>query len=183
MFLEKPAASLSLISQEAGSVSMTAGCDASIGFLCQEAGGGYPPEVVDNSGQFSLVGIQMEVDGNGHPTGKFRKMRPAGTTSPVGDWPDHWSDCIHEFDGLSIDAVGDNRDGEKRSMGELDALYIQHGVEHASDDVSGAWLDPVLVREGREVERAFFEGMEFYGRVPRSEQTQTGAKRIGTRST
>ena len=42
-------------------------------------------------------------------------------------------------------------------MGELDALYVQHGVEHTLDDVSGAWLDPVLVREGRDVEMAFFE--------------------------
>ena len=66
-------------------------------------------------------------------------------------------------------------------MGELDALYVQHGVEYASDNVSGAWLDPAQVREGRDVEMAFFKGMEVYERVPRSEQTQTGGKRIGTK--
>ena len=27
---------------------------------------------------------------------------------------------------------------------QLKSLYAQHGVEMASDDVSGAWLDPVL---------------------------------------
>ena len=52
-------------------------------------------------------------------------------------------------------------------MGELDALYVQHGVENASDDVSGAWLDPAQAREGRDVEMAFFAGLG-YERVPRS---------------
>ena len=69
-----------------------------------------------------MDGIQMEVDGEGDPTEKFRKVRPAGTTHPVGDWPDYWSDRIYEFDGHGIDAVGDDSDGEKRQMGELDAL-------------------------------------------------------------
>ena len=32
---------------------------------CQQATGGYPPEIVDSKGQFSLDGIQMEVDGEG----------------------------------------------------------------------------------------------------------------------
>ena len=66
-------------------------------------------------------------------------------------------------------------------MGELDAIYVQHEVEYASDDISGAWLDPVLVRERHDVEMAFFDGMGVYERVPRSEQTQTGGKIIGTK--
>ena len=157
--LGKRAATLSIMCQDAGSVPITTDRVASISLLCQEASGGYPPEVVDNNGKFSLDGIQMEVDGKGDPTGKFRKVRPAGTTHPVGDWPDHWSDCIHEFDGHGIGAVGDDRDGGTRLMGELDALYVQHGVDYASDDVSGAWLDPAQVREGRDVEMAFSEGV------------------------
>ena len=64
-------------------------------------------------------------------------------------------------------------------MGELDALYIQHGVEYASDDVSGAWLDLAQAREGRDVEMAFFEGVGVYERVPRSEQTQAGGTIVG----
>ena len=79
----KRAAMLSLVCQDAGSVPITPGRVASISLLCQEASGGYPPEVVDNNGEFSMDGIQMEVDGEGDPTGKFRKVRPAGTTHPV----------------------------------------------------------------------------------------------------
>ena len=103
-----------------------------------------PPEVVHGGGQFNLVVVQMEVDGQGDPTGTCCKLRPAGTTRPVGDWPKHWGGCIHEFDGHGIDAIGSDRDGEKRLTGKLDALYVHHGVEHASDDVSGAWLDPAF---------------------------------------
>ena len=85
----KRAATLSLMRQDAGSAPITADRVALISLLCQEASGGYPPEVVDNNGKFSMDGIQMEVDGEGDPTGKCRKVRPAGTSHPLGDWPDH----------------------------------------------------------------------------------------------
>ena len=64
---------------------------------------------------------------------------------------------------------------------QLNALYVQHGIETASDDVSGAWLDPVLVREGRGVEMKFFEDMGVYECVTRTEQQETGGKNIGTK--
>ena len=92
------------------------------------------------------------------PRGKFCKLRPASTTRPVGDWPDHWYDCICEFDRHGLDAVRDDMDGEKRLRGKLDALCVQHRVDYASDDISGAWLSPGLVRQGRDVEMAFFKG-------------------------
>ena len=91
-------------------------------------------------------------------TGIFPKLRLAGTTRPVGGWPQHWGGCIYEFDGHGI---GNDLDGERRLAGK-----------YASPDVSGAWLDPGLVRQRREVEMAFFEGMRGYDRVPRSEQAK-----------
>ena len=123
-----------------------------------------------------MDGIQMEVD-----TGKFRKMRRAGTTRPVGDWPYHWSGCIHVFDGHGIDAFPEDRIGEELLMSGLNSLYFQCGVESAYDDVSGAALDPALVRAGRDVEMGFFKDMGVYERVPRMEQVETGGKVIGTK--
>ena len=38
------------------------------------------------------------------------------------------------------------------SKGELAALMIQGGIEYASDDVSGAHLQPELVHEALKVE-------------------------------
>ena len=64
---------------------------------------------------------------------------------------------------------------------ELNSLYVQHGVEAATDDVSGAWLDPGMVREGRAVEMDFFKTMGVYDYVPRSDQESTGGKIIGTK--
>ena len=66
--------------------------------LCCEASGGYTTDSVTVGG-FCLDNIQVEVDGDGKHAGKFRMSRPAGTTKPPGDWPLHWSDMIHEFDG------------------------------------------------------------------------------------
>ena len=63
-----------------------------------------------------------------------------------------WADYIHEFDGHGIDADPKDRIGEAILKGELDSLYVQHGVEGAVDDVSGADLDPSLVRAGLEAE-------------------------------
>ena len=63
----------------------------------------------------------------------------------------------------------------------LSALYVQHGVESASDDVSGACIDPKLVHEGRAVEMDFFKPMGVYDYVPRSEQKSTRGKIIGTK--
>jgi hypothetical protein len=117
--------------------------------LCCEALGGYPPEIVNN-GKFSLDNIQIEVDGQGRHTGKFRKLtRLAGVASLPGDWPAHWSDYIHEFDEHGIGVEAEDRTGEEMMNKHLSALYVQHGVEAACDDVSGAWLDPKLVHERR----------------------------------
>ena len=76
---------------------------------------------------------------------------------------------------------GEDRTGEAILLDQLSALYVQHGIEAASDDVTGAWLDPALVREGRAVEMKFFGDMGVYEIVPRSEQLETGGKVIRTK--
>ena len=103
------------------------------------------------------------------------------TRSPAGAWPDHWLDPIHEYDGHDVDGSCESRAGEDWLVGELGALYAQHGVEYAVDDVSGAALDPEAVRKGRQVEMDYFSGMRVYDRVPRSEQLETGGPIIGTK--
>ena len=44
----------------------------SISLACMQATGGYPPEIVNEKGEFSLDGMQMEVSENDELTGKFR---------------------------------------------------------------------------------------------------------------
>ena len=44
--------------------------------------------------------------------------------------------------------------------------------------MSGAPLDPQLVKEARAVEMRYFEDMRVYTRVPRSHQKETGGKAI-----
>ena len=80
-----------------------------------------------------------------------------------------------------MDATPENREGEILLQDELLSLYIRHGVEESIDDVSGAYLDPELVKAGRDVEMGFFKNMRVYDRVPRAEQKQTGGKIIGTK--
>ena len=58
-------------------------------------------------------------------------------------------------------------------LNEVNALYVQHGIETAVDDVSGSWLDPAIVKRGHDVEMTFFEKVQVYERVPRSDQLKT----------
>ena len=88
---------------------------------------------------------------------------------------------MHEFDGHGIEADPADRTGEIILASNLNSLYVQNGVEYASDDVSGAMLDPKLVRDGRDVEMGFFKNMRVYDKVLRSEQADTGGKIIGTK--
>ena len=83
---------------------------------------------------------------------------------------------IHELDGHGANVPGDDSSGEF-----MMADHAKHGVEMASDDVSGAWLGPALVRDGRAVEMKFFKDMGLYEWVPRVEQHETGGKIIGTK--
>ena len=132
--------------------------------------------------EFDLNLIQMEVEGEHNtPTGRFRRKQLNPTNKPIGSWPEHWVDEVHEDDGHSIGTTACDRGGENMLKGELSALYAENGIEYAVDDVSGALLDPKLVHEGRSTEMKFFNGMNVYDRVPRSEQATTGGKIIGTK--
>ena len=63
---------------------------------------------------------------------------------------------------------------------ELFSLDAQNGMEEAADDVSGAYLDPSLVKAGRILELNYFKDMKVYDRVPRSHLAATGGKIVGT---
>ena len=80
-----------------------------------------------------------------------------------------------------MDSASDDRSGEELPQQGLSTLYIQHGVEVACDDVSGAMLDRALVGEARGVEMEYFKTMGVYDRVPRSEQAETKGQIIGTK--
>ena len=127
--------------------------------VCAQATGGYPPEIVNSKGQFDIDGMQMEVDAQGELSGKFRVQRPAGVLKPRGDWPENWTDCVHEFDGHGLNSLPKDRSGEEVLQAELMTLYVQNGIEGAYDDVSGAGLDPATVRAGRATEMGFFKDM------------------------
>ena len=100
---------------------------------------------------------------------------------PIGDFPKHWHDGVHDVDGHGMRSGPDDCEGEKILQGELSALYIREGVEQAVDDVSGAYLNPVLVAEARKLEMKFFDDMQVYDRVPRSEMLKRQGKIIKTR--
>ena len=79
---------------------------------CQQAAGGYPPEIVDDKSRFILDGIQMEVDGEGRATGKFRsKSLPVSVFKPGGGWPEQWGEHTHKLEGHGLDADSEDRTG------------------------------------------------------------------------
>ena len=136
-----------------------------IGALLAPVAGGQPGSAANASGEVGVLltpvtggrttsskvdlgVIQVEVDGGGNTTGRVRfKKRPGEVCRPVGLWPGHWGDFTHESEGHSLDAKGHNdNDGEAILDRELMTFYVQHGVEMAYDDVSGAILNPHLVR-------------------------------------
>ena len=139
-------------------------------------------EEVTRGNGIDLQSIEMEVEGEQNiPTGRFRRKRLNPTTKPLGQWPEHWIDSVHENDGHQMTASPEHRGGEEVLSNAMSSLYAQAGVEYAVDDVSGALLDPKLVHAGRATEMKFFDGMKVYDRVPRSEQAETGGKIIGTK--
>ena len=152
----------------------------SLSMSVQEASGGYPPEIVDGRGRFTVDDIQIEVDNEGRYTGNFRKKdRPGTTFRPCGTWPEHRGNYTHELEGHGLDGNIEDMTGEHILSGELNSLYIQNGVEMACDDVPGAVLDPKMVHDARGAEMGLFKGMGVYDRVPRTEQRETGGKIIG----
>ena len=102
-----------------------------------------PRKIVNKNGEFDISNIQMEVDAQGDFTDNFRKKtthvaRPGETLKPKGDWPESRLDTVHEFNGHGIHSDPLDRTGEVILDAHVSSLYAQHGVEYASDDVSGA---------------------------------------------
>ena len=77
--------------------------------------------------------------------GRFRRKRLNPTSKPIGSWPDHRIDTVHEDDGRNTSEEASSRGGEKLLKKELSALYAENGIEYAVDDIRGALLDPKLV--------------------------------------
>ena len=150
----------------------------------QQASGPEPVDNIDDNGKLCLSGIQMEVEGSGKTTGKFRsKHRPTEILKPGEEWPQHWGDCTHKQDAHGVVAGPDDCTGEEILKGPAMSLYIQNGVEMACDDVSGATLDPGMVHAARKTEMDYFKGIVVYDRVPRSEQWETKGNIICTKWT
>ena len=56
------------------------------------------------------------------------------------------------MDGHGIDSKPEDQAGEMIRSKELHSFYVQKGIEEASDNVSGAYLVPSLVKAGRILE-------------------------------
>ena len=103
-----------------------------------------------------------------------------GRSRPVGDYPDHWFDEMHQEDGGSekfglrpqdgIEVLKKEMDSLNR---EMHALSCKHGIEVASDDVTNQRLEPNLVKDARKLEMDYFERLGVYEKVDRSDQLRT----------
>ena len=89
---------------------------------------------------------------------------PKSPEQPIGSYPKHWSDGLHDNDGHGLATSTSNTDGEDALMHELNVLMCQNGVAYAYDDVSNAALIPGLVNKARKLEIKFFTDMGVYTR-------------------
>ena len=104
-----------------------------------------------------------------------------GVGRPVGSWPDHWIDTIHE-EPRGNDKLGARpQEGIDILKAHMGALVYRQGIPMAKDDVSGKELVPEMVAKAREEEMAYFRKLGVYKVVPREHQKGTGGKIIGTR--
>jgi hypothetical protein len=105
----------------------------------------------------------------------------ANRTEPIGEWPKHWVDQVHEADG-GADVVGSRpQRGIEILQSELDMLTMRNGIACAKDDVSGEELLPEWVVLARREEMAYFHKLGVYDIVPRAHQRMTGGKVVSTR--
>ena len=111
-----------------------------------------------------------------------------GRSRPIGDYPSHWVDDMHQLDGGSerfgvrpqdgVEVLAKEMDALNR---EMHALSCKHGIEKASDDVTNQRLEPQLVKDARKLEMEYFERLGVYEKVERAHQQKTGGQIIGTR--
>ena len=111
--------------------------------------------------------------------GSVRKV--SDKRMPIGCWPSHWMDDMHEADGGS-DTVGPRpQRGIEILQHELDMISWKNGIAYARDDVTGVELNPDLVRDARREEMDYFRRLGVYKVVPREHQRRTGGKIVSTR--
>ena len=106
---------------------------ASLASLCREATG-------------HLSSLLREATGDNNKTDWL-----APIYQPIGDYPKHWADGTHDRDGHALGSSLLNKDAESLLLLELKALMCHNCVEYACGGVSGAALDPVQVRQAREL--------------------------------
>ena len=105
--------------------------------------------------------------------GSFASSSPAA--------PAHWDDRVHENDG-GADLYGKRpQNGTELIENSLQTLANTGGYATSWDDVSGAELDPDLVKAARKTEIAYFRKMNAYTRVKRSEALKSGCPIISLR--
>ena len=110
-------------------------------------------------------------------------IESAGCSRPVGEWPDHYIDPMHEPDG------GDDRTHRRKQDGASGLKELIAGLDMRCGVLPTAWDDansnaallPGLVVEARALEMKYFRDMEVYEVVSRSELDRTGGKLIDTR--
>ena len=130
-------------------------------------------KAADSAGMFSTVGLSnKQVSALSalccEATSPDADARwPNVVEKPIGDFPHHWGDGLHDCDGHQLHGDVASREGEQLLSGELSALMSNYGVSYAIDDVTGALLDEKLVREARALEMKFCKDMGVYTRVPR----------------
>ena len=104
-----------------------------------------------------------------------------GGARPIGNYSQSWVDSVHEGDG-GYDLIGPKpQDGRDMLERELMVLRQNGGEQSAWDDVTGAELDPDLVKAARAEEMAYFKAMNAFERVPRSKIEEVGGKVVSTR--
>ena len=108
-------------------------------------------------------------------------QRSDGSVRPVGNWPEHWYDGVHEPDGGSDVRGVRPQCGTDILCKEMSGLAVRGGEEVAWDDVADAGLDPKEVKAARKVEMEYFDKLKVYDRVSRSDVLKTGGKLIGVR--
>ena len=110
-------------------------------------------------------------------------IEAAGCSKPVGNWPPHYIDPMHELDG------GDDRIHRRRQDGASGLTELLAGLDMRCGVIPTAWDDandnaallPNLVVKARATEMEYFRNIGVYEVVPRSELAATGGKLIDTR--
>jgi hypothetical protein len=93
---------------------------------------------------------------------------------PIGEWPGHFVDHLHEPHG-GCDLHGANvRDGVEMLQLQMSALYERGGAPEAWDDMNNVFLDPAMVASARKEEMDFFKKLGVYKRVPREDVAKSG---------